>query len=260
MPVYLAEHSSVPLGKGEARQLVSFPEGTHEDVTRTFVNGGYRASQMYLPSRALNALIQSWQWVALVFSMATFLLVLGGLHRRRLQQVERQFNMRLEERLHERTRIARDLHDTLLQSFQGLLLRFDAATNLLPGRPEEARTRLESAMDRAEEAITEGRDAVRGLRSSTLLTNDLARAIDALGEAAIFYGVASSVLHLLSCISCPASPCPASLSCMASQTSQRGDLPVLARMRLYGCTPAFSPLVSQRNVKQWDGCDESILA
>jgi len=90
--------------------------------------------------------------------------------------------MRLEERLHERTRIARDLHDTLLQSFQGLLLRFDAATSLLPGRPEEARTRLESAMDLAEEAITEGRDAVRGLRSSTVLTNDLARAIHALGE------------------------------------------------------------------------------
>jgi signal transduction histidine kinase len=130
----------------------------------------------------LNALIQSWQWVALVFSMATFLLELGGLHRRRLQQVERQFNMRLEERLHERTRIARDLHDTLLQSFQGSLLQFYAATNLLPGRPEEARTRLESAMDRAEEAITEGRDAVRGLRSSTVLTNDLARAIHALGE------------------------------------------------------------------------------
>jgi signal transduction histidine kinase len=80
-------------------------------------------SQVYLPSRALNALIQSWPWVALIFSMATFLLVLGGLHRRRLQQVERQFNMRLEERLNERTRIPRDLHDTLLQSFQALLLR-----------------------------------------------------------------------------------------------------------------------------------------
>ena len=139
-------------------------------------------SQIYLPSRVLNALIQSWRWVALIFSMATFLLVLGGLHRRRLQQVEQQFNMRLEERLYERTRIARDLHDTLLQSFQGLLLRFDGATNLLPGRPEEARTRLEGAIDRAEEAITEGRDAVRGLRSSTVLTNDLARAINALGE------------------------------------------------------------------------------
>jgi signal transduction histidine kinase len=139
-------------------------------------------SQVYLPSRVLNALIQSWRWVALILSMATFLLVLGWLHRQRLQQVERQFNMRLEERLNERTRIARDLHDTLLQSFQGLLLRFDVATNLLPERPDEARKRLKSAIDQAEVAIIEGRDAVQGLRSSTVLTNDLALAISALGE------------------------------------------------------------------------------
>jgi signal transduction histidine kinase len=139
-------------------------------------------SQVYLPSRVLNALIQSWRWVALILSMATFLLVLGWLHRQRLQQVERQFNMRLEERLNERTRIARDLHDTLLQSFQGLLLRFDVATNLLPERPDEARKRLKSAIDQAEVAIIEGRDAVQGLRSSTVLTNDLVLAISALGE------------------------------------------------------------------------------
>src|SRR5580658_6563960 len=44
VPVYLAEHSWVPLGKGEVRQLVSFPETTHEEVTRTFVNGGYRTT------------------------------------------------------------------------------------------------------------------------------------------------------------------------------------------------------------------------
>jgi hypothetical protein len=43
-PVYLAEHSWVPLGRGEVRELVSFPETTHEEVTRTFVNGGYRAT------------------------------------------------------------------------------------------------------------------------------------------------------------------------------------------------------------------------
>jgi signal transduction histidine kinase len=139
-------------------------------------------SQVYLPSRALNALIQSWRWVALVFSMAAFLLLLVGLHRWRLQQVERQFNLRLEERLNERTRIARDLHDTLLQSFQALMLRFDVATNLLPERPDEARKRLQSAMDQAEVAIAEGRDAVQGLRSSTVLTNDLALAISVLGE------------------------------------------------------------------------------
>jgi signal transduction histidine kinase len=74
------------------------------------------------------------------------------------------------------------LHDTLLQSFQGLILRFQAGTNLLPERPVEAKQRFESAIDQAAQAVTEGRDAVQGLRSSTVETNDLAMAISALGE------------------------------------------------------------------------------
>ena len=44
VPVYLAEHSSVPFSKNEGRQLISFPEATHEEEVRTFVNGGYRAT------------------------------------------------------------------------------------------------------------------------------------------------------------------------------------------------------------------------
>jgi signal transduction histidine kinase len=96
--------------------------------------------------------------------------------------LSREFNLRLEERVNERMRIARDLHDTLLQSFHGLLLRFQAATNLLPERPEEARATLESAIDQAAEAITEGRDAVQELRSSTVVSNDLALAVSTLGE------------------------------------------------------------------------------
>jgi len=50
--------------------------------------------------------------------------MLAAAYQLRLRQVARQFNMRLEERVGERTRIARELHDTLLQSFHGLLLRF----------------------------------------------------------------------------------------------------------------------------------------
>jgi signal transduction histidine kinase len=92
-------------------------------------------------------------------------------------------NVRVEERVNERTRIARELHDTLLQSFYGLLLRFQAVTHLLPGRPDEARKKLERALDQAEEAINEGRDAVQGLRSSTLESNDIAGAIRTMGEA-----------------------------------------------------------------------------
>jgi signal transduction histidine kinase len=93
-----------------------------------------------------------------------------------------QFNLRLEERVNERTRIARDLHDTLLQSFQGLLLRFQTASELFPTRPVEAKQTLDSAIEQAAQAITEGRDAVQGLRPSTIVTHDLALAINTLGE------------------------------------------------------------------------------
>ena len=82
----------------------------------------------------------------------------------RVAQLARQFNRTLDARVSERTRIARDLHDTLLQSFQGALLRFQSVATVLATRPDEARQRLERALDQAEAAITEGRDAVQGLR------------------------------------------------------------------------------------------------
>ena len=99
----------------------------------------------------------------------------------RIRQVARQFNRTLDARVSERTRIARDLHDTMLQSFQGLLLRFQSVANVLATRPDEARERLERALDQAEAAITEGRDAVQGLRSSATTLNDLANGIAAIG-------------------------------------------------------------------------------
>src|SRR5271163_2264165 len=111
-----------------------------------------------------------------------FLGLLWSLYRYRLHQIAQEFNARLEERVNERTRIARELHDTLLQSFQGLMLRFQVAHEELPGHPAQARKTLENALDQAAQAITEGRDAVQGLRSSTVETSDLARAIGALGE------------------------------------------------------------------------------
>jgi len=104
------------------------------------------------------------------------------LHRLQLRQSERQLHIRMEERANERIRIARDLHDTLLQSFQGVLLKFHAATFMLPDRPSDARNTLEGAIDQARQAIAEGRDAVQGLRSPLLVTNDLGRAIGLVGE------------------------------------------------------------------------------
>jgi signal transduction histidine kinase/ligand-binding sensor domain-containing protein len=117
----------------------------------------------------------------LAVCVAGFIALLGAVYQLRLRFMSRQFNIRLEERVQERTRIARDLHDTLLQSFQGVLLRFHALTFKLPER-SEFRADLEAAIEQARKAVTEGRDAVQGLRSSTLITNDLARSIGLLTE------------------------------------------------------------------------------
>jgi signal transduction histidine kinase/ligand-binding sensor domain-containing protein len=110
-------------------------------------------------------------------------LVLGaawGLYRLRLHQLAREFNVRMDERVSERTRLARDLHDTLLQSFHGLMLRFQVVDNLLP--EGKAKQELEKVLDQADRAIAEGRSAVYDLRSSTTTTNDLAEAISAVAK------------------------------------------------------------------------------
>jgi signal transduction histidine kinase len=113
---------------------------------------------------------------------AAFLGMLAAAYQLRLRQLSREFNLRLEERVAERTRIARDLHDTLLQSFHGLLPRLQAAVNLLPGRGSDARQVLEAAVDDASHAITEARDAVQDMRSSATTENDLAKAVEAMGQ------------------------------------------------------------------------------
>jgi signal transduction histidine kinase/ligand-binding sensor domain-containing protein len=120
-------------------------------------------------------------WFRCLCALAIFG-TLRSLYLLRLTKATADINARLSERLKERERIARDLHDTLLQSFQGLMLHFQRARNLLPARPVEAVQRLETALERAEEAIAEGRNAIRDIRSSALVDSDFARAMTALGE------------------------------------------------------------------------------
>jgi signal transduction histidine kinase len=113
---------------------------------------------------------------------AAFLASLWAAYQLRVRQLAHQFKIRLEERVAERTRVARDLHDTLLQSFQALLPRLQAGINMFAARPADALRALEQAVDHASQAIAEGRDAVQGLRMSTVEKNDLAVAIRTVGE------------------------------------------------------------------------------
>jgi signal transduction histidine kinase/streptogramin lyase len=114
--------------------------------------------------------------------IVVFMALLLAAYQWRVRHLHHEFEMTLEARVSERTRIARELHDSLLQSFHGLLLRFQTVFQLLPERPMEAKEKLGSAIEQTAGAITEGRDAVQGLRDSTVQGNDLALAISTLGE------------------------------------------------------------------------------
>jgi len=121
-----------------------------------------------------------WQWLWQVrwFQAAAVLLgvaVAVGLYRLRLRQLARQLNVRFEERLAERTRIARELHDTLLQGFVSASMQLHVAVDQLP-EDSSARPAFGRALDLMRRVIDEGRNAVRGLRSSGGDVHDLEHA------------------------------------------------------------------------------------
>src|SRR5215470_15917162 len=99
-----------------------------------------------------------------------FLGLLWAAYQMRLQQVTVQVRQRMEGRLEERERIARDLHDTLLQSVQGLILKFHAVSKQCD---EQVRQTIEKTLDHADEVMAEGRDRVRNLRATSVSLADL---------------------------------------------------------------------------------------
>ncbi|HLK65228.1 MAG TPA: two-component regulator propeller domain-containing protein [Bryobacteraceae bacterium] len=114
--------------------------------------------------------------------VAAFLGVLWGLYRLRLYQIRREFNAQLDGRVDERLRVARELHDTLLQSFQASLIQMQAARNVLARRPEKAGQSLDKAITTAAGAVAEGRDAIQNLRLHPAGRDDFAQLLTAAGQ------------------------------------------------------------------------------
>jgi signal transduction histidine kinase len=142
-------------------------------------NGVWNETGAYVDFTIAAAYYQTaWFRVAVVL---LFLLALGALYQLRLRQVARVVRARMEERLEERERIARDLHDTLLQSVQGLILKFSAVSKQIP--PDlPARNLLENTLDHADEVLAEGRDRIRNLRVHSVTLSDLPSAFRSVAE------------------------------------------------------------------------------
>jgi signal transduction histidine kinase/ligand-binding sensor domain-containing protein len=106
---------------------------------------------------------------------------IGSLFLLRLRQATRRLRAQIEARLGERERIARELHDTLLQSVQGLILKFQSVANRIP-RDEPARQAIETTLDHADRVVAEGRARVRDLRDGSITLHDLPAALQRVAE------------------------------------------------------------------------------
>ncbi len=111
--------------------------------------------------------------------MASGLLILWQLYLARVRQIRLQLQARLGERLDERERIARELHDTLLQSAQGLILFVQGLAARID-RPRSIRREVEVALDHADQLLNESRDRVNDLRTAGL-DSDVEKAIAQFG-------------------------------------------------------------------------------
>jgi signal transduction histidine kinase len=113
---------------------------------------------------------RSWWFRAALFGLALMTLFMA--YRWHVRQVRENLTLRFEERLAERTRIAQDLHDTLLQGLMSASMQLHVANDhLAEGSP--AKPLVNRVMELMGQVIQEGRDAVRGLRSTSGNTDDL---------------------------------------------------------------------------------------
>lgn len=109
------------------------------------------------------------------------LLLLAALYAIRMRQVSARIRREISARLHERMRISRDLHDTLLQSVQALHMSVQAIAAFVP--PDDPlNQRIELVLGRARDAIREGRDRISVLRDPLAATSDLAEALQRIAQ------------------------------------------------------------------------------
>ncbi|MGO9542229.1 MAG: sensor histidine kinase [Terriglobales bacterium] len=113
---------------------------------------------------------QRW-WFPFVCVIAGVFIIFG-FHRLRLHQTTRKLNLRFEERLAERMRVAQELHDTLLQGVLSASMQLHVAVDQLPA-DSPTKPALNRVLQLMGQVVEEGRNTVRGLRSSVGSAHDL---------------------------------------------------------------------------------------
>jgi signal transduction histidine kinase/ligand-binding sensor domain-containing protein len=163
----LALYSRLPPGHYTFRVAASNNDGIWNEVGASV---GFTIPPSFVQSAAFKA-----------SCVALGLALLWLIYRIRLRQITTQVRRRLYERLEERARIARDLHDTFFQGVQGLLLRFNTGTALLK-KDEPARVVFEDALEQSDRVMLEGRELMLDLRAESSDSTDLADELAIVGH------------------------------------------------------------------------------
>jgi signal transduction histidine kinase len=155
----VAAYTNIPPGRYRFRVIAGNADGVWNETGASF------------EFRLRPHFHQTWWFYGLVV-MAVGLAGLG-LHRVKVRQVEAEFAAVLAER----TRMSRELHDTLAQGFAGIAIHLDAAAVCLPKGAQELRGHLTLARALVRESLAEARRAVLDLRPHALEHADLAAAL-----------------------------------------------------------------------------------
>jgi signal transduction histidine kinase len=162
---------SEPVATREAVYANLGPGSYHFRVIASNGDGRWDGSEAMIRFEIEPVFWQTW-WFRISCAMAVGLSILF-FYRMRLRRLTRQLNMRFEERLAERTRIAQDLHDTLLQGFLSASMLLDVAADRLPA-DSPAKPLVSRVLELMRQVIDEGRTALKGLRSPGSGSHDLA--------------------------------------------------------------------------------------
>ena len=165
---------SNPASTGEAIYTNLSPGSYRLQVMASNSDGFWTSAIASVDFEIVPAFWQTW-WFRLSGLLALAFVGLA-FYRIRLLQLTKQLNVRFEERLAERTLIAQELHDTLLQGFLSASMQLDVAVDQLPeGSP--IRPRLVRILGLMRQVVDEGRNAIRGLRLSNNDSEDIAVAL-----------------------------------------------------------------------------------
>jgi signal transduction histidine kinase/ligand-binding sensor domain-containing protein len=157
-------------GEGREAAYTSLGPGRYIFHAAATVDGQRWSESSPLSIKVLPAFYQTAWFRAL--ALAFIVGLLWTLYAMRVRYLAHQIQERSEARANERVRIARDLHDTLLQGVHGLMLRFHYAAESFP-EDHQSRILTSSALTIADRVIAEGRDKVSGLRGDTTTCQDL---------------------------------------------------------------------------------------